>query len=430
MIVALVLVFAATLCLGFPVFVSLGSATLAPFLVNSSFSANAEFIIRGAVNGVDSALLLALPLFVLSGNIMGKGGISKRLFDIFALIFGKLPGGMAIAVVMTSVIYAAICGSGPAATAAVGAMAVPLLIELGYKKDFASTLVASGGGIGIIIPPSLPFITYAMLTGTSVGALFTAGIIPGILIAICLIAYVIFYCVKEGEDRPKVLANYEKLVARGRWKVFKDSFFALLSPVIILGGIYTGIFTPTEAAVVSVFYSLIICLFIYRSVKPKELLNILVESVKGYAGVGILIAISMSFSRVMAMLNVTQSLANFVTSTFTSWIPLMAIVIVVLLVIGMFMDVMPSVTIFAPILVPIMTTMGVDPVHFGIVLTTLVAVGMLSPPFGMNLYVASGIAKVPVSHCFKRAVMFCLAYIVAILFIAYIPSISLFLGRI
>ena len=384
---------------------------------------------RSMVSGVDSTLLLALPLFVLSGNIMGRGGISKRLFDIFALLLGRLPGGMAIAVIFTSVIYAAICGSGPAATAAVGAMAVPLLVELGYKRDFAATLVASGGGIGIIIPPSLPFITYAMLTGVSVGALFTAGIIPGLLIAACLIAYVIFYCRREGEDRAKVKANYQALVARGRWRVFKESFFALLSPVIILGGIYAGVFTPTEAAVVSVFYSFIICFVVYHSIKWKDVPKILIESVKGYAGIGILIAISMSFSRVMAMLNVTTSLANFVTAHFNSTGLLMAIIIVILLVIGMFMDVMPSVTIFAPILVPIVVAMGIDPVHFGIVLTTLVAVGMLSPPFGMNLYVASGIAKVPVDQTFKQAYMFCLAYLIAIILIAYIPGISLFLGK-
>jgi len=429
MIIALVVaVFAVLLFIGFPVFVCMGVSMSLPSFLIPRFVASGPYLFRAIFTSVDNTVLLAIPLFILSGEIMGRGGISKRLLEFFAFLVGKFPGGLPCAVVLTSILYGAICGAGAAAAAAVGAMAIPMLVELGYKKEFAATLVGAGGGIGIIIPPSIPFVTYAMMTGVSVGALFTAGFLPGIFIGVCLMVYIVIYCKKEGEDREKILANYQKLRSRGFWNVLKDSFWALLSPVIILGGIYAGFTTPTEAAVISVVYSLVICIFVYRTIRVKDLYKIFASAVRSYVGIGLLIAFAVGIGRVFTLLRIPDALANFMTSTFTTKAPVLACIIFVLLIIGMFMDVVPAVMIFSPLLLPVVQAFGVDAVHFGIILTVTVSIGLISPPYGLNLFVTSSIVELPVNRLFKNAFVFCLIYLVAIIIITAFPQISLFLG--
>ena len=431
MITAMILVFIIVLLIGGPIFLSLGGAALAPYLVNSSFTASGDFMTRLMVGGVNSLVMLAIPMFVLAGIIMGVGGISERIFNVFALIVGRKPAGIPCAVILTSILYGAICGAGAPAAAAVGSMAIPIMTKLGYDRRFSAGLVAAGGGIGLIIPPSLGYVLYGSLTGTSVGTIFTAGFLPGIVIGIMLMLYAVLYCRRHGVDQAKLEQNYAELKARGVWNVIKDSFWAILSPVIILGCIYGGLTTPTEAAVISVWYSLIICVFIYKTIKIKELLRFLREGVAGYAGIAILVAFSTGLTRVFELLNMPKIIGDFMMATFSSSGAMLAAIIVVLLIIGMFMDVMPSMIIFSPLLYPIVVDMyGVNPVHFGIILTATVALGLITPPYGLNIFVSASIAEVEAGKMFKQCIAVSICYLIAMIFITYIPEISLFLPRI
>ena len=250
------------LLIAIPISVSLGLVAVLPGVFDPSFTASASYVIRSMFGGIDSFPLLAVPMFILSGIIMARGGISKRLFDLFSFFIGKRTAGLPCAAVITCLFYGAISGSGIATVAAVGSMTIPLLVELGYDKKFCTALVAVAGSLGVIIPPSIPFIMYGMASGASVSDIFLAGIVPGVLIGLLLMVYAVFYCKKHGEDKEKINAKIDALHEQGLWKVFKSSFFAVLSPVIILGCIYSGVASPTEAAVISVFYSLIVSIFI------------------------------------------------------------------------------------------------------------------------------------------------------------------------
>ena len=278
------------LVLAVPICVVIAMISLIPYGLDPTFAASPMFILRQMVSGLDSITLIAIPMFVLSGIIMARGGISKKLFNVFSYFIGDKTGGLPCAAVITCLFYGAISGSAPATTAAVGAMTIPILVSLGYDLTFCAALVAIAGGLGVIIPPSIPFILYSMNSGASVGALFMAGILPGILIGVCLMVYSVFYCKKHGEDKEKLRENIAELRQKGFIKVFMESFWALLSPVIILGSIYGGICTPTEAAVISVVYALVICLFVYKTLKPRELYAVLREGVvkKSPAAAGLL----------------------------------------------------------------------------------------------------------------------------------------------
>lgn len=430
MIAALLITFVVLFLIGTPIFLCLGGAALIPNIVNSSFIGTCSYITRMMVGGIDNTTLIALPLFVLAGVLMGVGGISEKIFNVFALITGRTKSGIPIAVILTSMVYGAICGAGAPAAAAVGAMAIPIMTRLGYDKRFAAGLVAAGGGIGLIIPPSLGYVVYGSMTGTSVGALFSAGFLPGIVIGLCLIIYAIIFCHIKGVDMVKIEANYNALRSKGVWHVIKDSFWALLSPVIILGCIYGGVTTPTEAACLSVWYSLIICVFVYKTIKPKEIFSLLKEAVSQYAGITVIMAFGMALTRVFELLNMPSIIANFLTSTFSSSGALLFAIIIVLLIIGMFMDVMPTIVIFAPILYPVVVQQfGVSDVHFGIIMVSTVALGLITPPYGLNIFVTCNMIGEDAGRLFKQCILVSLCYFIAMMFITYIPDISLLLPR-
>ena len=316
--VVVFILFALCLLIAIPVSITLGIVAVLPGVFDPSFTASASYVIRSMVGGIDSFPLLAVPMFVLAGILMARGQISKRLFDVFSYFLGKRTAGIPCAVIITCLFYGAISGSAPATVAAVGSMTIPLLIDMGYDKVFSTAIVAVAGGLGVIIPPSIPFIMYAMASGASVSDLFLAGIVPGVLIGFLLMAYAFVYCKRHGEDREKIDSQIKVLHDKGFFKVFKESFFAILSPVIVLGCIYSGVASPTEAAVISVFYSLIISMFIYKTLKFKDLWAILTEAMKTYAPIMFILAASTAFSRVLTLMQVPQMVSAFILENFTN----------------------------------------------------------------------------------------------------------------
>lgn len=415
------------LLLAVPICVVIAMISLIPYGLDPTFAASPMFILRQMVSGLDSITLIAIPMFVLSGIIMARGGISKKLFNVFSYFIGDKTGGLPCAVVITCLFYGAISGSAPATTAAVGAMTIPLLTALGYDLSFCAALVAIAGGLGVIIPPSIPFILYSMNSGASVGALFIAGILPGILIGVCLMAYSVYYCKKHGEDKKKLHENIQELRGQGFLHVFMDSFWALLSPVIILGSIYGGICTPTEAAVLSVVYALIVCLFIYKTLKWSEIYSVLREGVETYAPILFILGAAQAFSRVLTLTQAPQKLAEAMGSAITSKIALILLINVFLLFVGMVMDTGPAILILTPILVPIVKAVGIDPVHFGVIMIVNLAIGFVTPPIGNNLYVASTLTKLPVTAIAKKAMPFMAAFFIALMIITFVPQVSLLL---
>jgi len=421
------LIFIVSLFLSIPVAITLCIVAILPGIVDPSFPAGIQLVIRSMLGGVDSFPMLAVPMFILSGIIMAHGGISKKLFNMFSYFIGNKTAGLPIAVIITCLFYGAISGSGPATTAAVGAMTIPILVASGYDIVFATALVAVAGGLGVIIPPSIPFIFYGMSSGTSVGKMFIAGIIPGLLIGACLMAYAYYYCKKNGEDKEKHEANYQAIRSVGFLGVFKDSFWALLSPVIILGSIYSGVASPTEAATISVYYSLIISIFIYKTITVKDIPRMLIESVRTYAPILFIIAAAIAFSRVLTFLQVPQQIVAGITTVFHGKIAILLITNIFFLFVGMVMDTTPAILILTPILLPVMTAIGVDPVHFGIIMVVNLAIGFVTPPIGINLFVASSVTGIEVMDIAKKAMPFIGAFIVALLLITFIPEISLML---
>ena len=421
------ILFIICLLIAIPVSISLGIVSVLPGAFDPSFTASGTYVIRSMLGGLDSFPLLAVPMFVLSGIIMARGGISRKLFDVFAFFMGKRTAGMPCAVVVTCLFYGAISGSGPATVAAVGSMTIPILIEMGYDKKFSTALVAVAGGLGVIIPPSIPFIMYGMASGASVSDLFIAGVIPGLLIGGLLMIYAFFYCKKNGEDQQKKEAMVGELHEKGFLKVLKESSFALLSPVIILGCIYTGIASPTEAAVISVFYALLISLFIYRSIKVRDIWSILVESIRTYAPILFILAASIAFSRVLTLMQVPQDISTWILSHFTNKIILLLVINLFLLIVGMVMDTTPAILILTPILLPIVEAVGVDPIHFGIIMVVNLAIGFVTPPIGVNLFVASSLTDLSVMEIARKAMPMIVYFLIALLVITFVPAVSLVL---
>ncbi len=419
------IIFVICLVIAIPVSISLGIVSVLPGAVDPSFTASATYVIRSMLGGLDSFPLLAVPMFVLSGIIMARGGISRKLFDVFAYFMGKRTAGMPCAVVVTCLFYGAISGSGPATVAAVGSMTIPILIEMGYEKKFTTALVAVAGGLGVIIPPSIPFIMYGSASGASVSDLFIAGIIPGLLIGALLMVYAFYYCKKNDEDQAKKMVVVGALHEKGLLKVLKESVFALLSPVIILGCIYTGIASPTEAAVISVFYALLISMAVYKTIKVKDIWAILVESIRTYAPILFILAAAIAFSRVLTLMQVPQAISSWILSHFTNPILLLLVINAFLLIVGMVMDTTPAILILTPILLPIVESIGMDPIHFGVMMVVNLAIGFVTPPIGVNLFVASSLTDVPLMEIAKHALPMILYFLVALLVITFVPAVSL-----
>lgn len=421
MLVITLIVFAIALMLGLPIAIAIGTSSIIPSLMDSSFIGNAQFVIRAMMSGVNSYTLLALPLFMLSGDIMCKGGISKNLFDVFALLVGKRTAGMPCAVILTCLFFGMISGSGPATCAAVGAMALPILTSLHYDKVFCGSLLATAAGLAVIIPPSLPYVTICSVTGASIGDLMIAGIIPGCLIALCLMGWTMIYCKRNGEDKEEIERQYLALKSRGIGKIMRSAIWALLFPVLILGGIYGGFATPTEVAALSVLYALLISLLVYKSIRVSDIPKFFFNAAKTYAPICILLAIACAFARVLTLTGAAQSLAGAVVNLVSNKVVFILVVIIILLILGMFIDVGPANVILAPIFLPVAQVFGFNTIHFLLIMVCCLAVGFVTPPFGMNLFVAAPLIGETSTAIGKKSIPFIIANVVAIVVISLVP---------
>ncbi|MGM0876802.1 MAG: TRAP transporter large permease [Bacillota bacterium] len=402
-----------------PIALSIGLAST--IAVWSSGDLPLLVLVQRIFTSLDSFPLMAIPFFILAGALMETGGISKRLVHFANTLTGSMTGGLAGVTVITSMFFAAISGSSPATVAAIGSIMIPAMVARHYDVNFAAAVQSVAGALGVIIPPSIPMILYGVVVGVSIGDLFIAGIIPGLLIGFSLLVTAIIISKRRGYKGTEHFTLQERLDA------FKNAIFALLMPMIILGGIYSGIFTPTEAAVVAVAYALIIGLFVYKEIKIKDLVPVFVKS-------GITTAIIMLIIGNAGLLGwlltkeripqtVAQSFINFSDNPFV----FLLIVNVFLLIVGMFFETSASVIILAPILAPIAIQLGVDPVHFGIIMVVNLAIGMVTPPLGVNLFVAMQISKIRLEKLSKAVIPFLIILIANVLVISYIPEISLFL---
>lgn len=416
-------VFLGCIVLTVPISVSMIVGSLAPILTMGKGGSVVQ-LLNNTFSGANSTPILAVPLFILGGVIMAEGGISRRLFNFFAYFVGRFKGGLPCAAIITCLFYGAISGSGPATTAAVGSMCIPFLVDLGYDKQWVAGLVSVAGGLGVIIPPSIPFVLYALATGISTGDLFLGGILPGILIGVFLMAYAVYYCARKGEDRARIEQKMKDLSANGFGKLFGDSILALLCPIVVLGGIYSGLFTPTEAAVVSVFYALIVSVFVYRSVKIKQIWGLLQNSVKTYAGLAFVLAFATAFGRVLSLTKATKAVETFVLANFHSGYAVLSVLVILFLILGMIMDTGPAIIILAPVFLPVVQQMGVNPIHFGVILVCCLSIGLATPPFGLDLFVAGNLAEEPPMAVAKKALPFMIAFLIALVLITYVPAIS------
>ncbi len=416
--------FAITAILGFPIwavlsissFVALTFANTTPLIV----------VVQRMFTAVDSFPLLAVPLFMVAGNLMETGGISRRLINFCNAVLGWLPGGLGMAAILTCMFFAAISGSGPATVAAIGGIMLPEMEKAGYDKCFAAALMAVAGAIGVIIPPSIPMVNFGVVGSVSIATLFAAGFGPGILVGLALMIVTFITAKKYGYGE----AVKQKFSLANVGREFLKAFWALLMPVIILGGIYGGIFTPTEAAAVSVVYGFLVGLLIYRELPLKKIPSMFMAAGKSTAMVMMIIASASGFGWILTSARVPDAIATAMLGFSSSKIVILLLINILLLIVGCLLETTAAIIILTPIFLPIVTQLGVNPVHFGIIMVVNLAIGMSTPPLGVNLFVACGIAKISIEQITKAIIWLLIANIIALFVITYIPGISLFIPKI
>mgnify|MGYP000205489819 CR=1 FL=1 len=437
------------LILNIPIAICLGLSSVAAILYSGT---SLNIVATNMYSGISKFLLLAIPFFVLSGNIMAKAGISKRLIKFVDTCVGHRRGGLAIVCIIVACFFGAISGSGPATVAALGAVLIPAMVEKGgfsapfatavsdagglgaieikamnengFDNDFSCCVTAASSTMGPIIPPSIPLVVYATVSGASVGALFMAGIVPGILLGVALIVVVMIEARRKG-----VQPCEKKASAKERWLAFKDAFWGFLMPVIILGGIYGSVFTPTEAAAVSVVYGLFVGMVIYKEVKVKDLFGILIESAKTTGGIMLIVAAATLFSFVCTQFGISQAASGLLGSVAKNQFTFLLIVNVIFLIAGCFIDANSAMYIFIPIMLPVCKSLGYDVVAFGVVATVNLAIGQVTPPVGVNLFVAISIKikeglSVTLQQISKAVVPMIAASLAVLLIVTYIPVVS------
>ena len=407
-----------TIALSIPIGITLGLATGLAMWLTSDIPM--LMLAQKSVTGLDSFPLLAIPFFILAGALMCNGGISRRLVNLAESLVGFITGGLAMVTVLACMFFAAISGSGPATVSAIGSFMIPSMKERKYDAGFAAAITAAAGTIGVIIPPSIPFVIYCVVAQCSIGDMFIAGIIPGLIIGFALM----IVCYGTAKKRHYVsLAERPKLSVVG--KAFIDAIWALMVPVIIFGGIYGGIFTPTEAAVVAVVYSILIGKFVYKELDGKSLYECLRVSGLINGATEFMIGLSMAFASYLTMAQIPMHVAEWLTNFSHNPFMLLMIINIFLLIIGCFVDNIAAVLILTPILLPVVKTIGIDPIHFGLIITVNLACGFISPPYGINLFVASAISGESIENISKSILPSFLAMVACLLLFTYFPIFSL-----
>lgn len=412
----LIISFFVLLFLGIPIAFALCLSALSYLVLFS----DVPLIIIGQqmLKGVDSFTLMAIPFFVIAGCLMQSGGISKRIVNFAKTLVGWMPGGLAVVDVVASMIFAAMTGAGAATTAAVGGIMIPSMEEEGYDPGFASAIQTMGGVFGPIIPPSILMVLYAVASGESVGDMLMAGLLPGLFLGLVLIVVVVILCIRKGYK------GSGKFSLRAAVKAFGDAFFALLAPVIILGGIYSGFVTPTEASAVCCFYCLLVGLFVYREIKITEVCKVVYGGVKSAAGIMLIVAATQVFGWVITRAGIPQTVAQMFTTSISNGTVFLFAVCLILLVAGCFIDAVPALLIFAPIFCPTAQAYGINMVHFGVVMVIVLCIGLATPPVGINLYVASSVGGQPVHKIIPHLPIPLLAIMLGTIIVVLFPGIT------
>ena len=422
-ILILVLSFVILLGLGVPVAWSIGVSTLLTMFVSIPFMPAVTTVAQQMATGLDSFTLLAIPFFVLAGQIMNQGGIAKRLIAFAKTLVGSLPGGLAHVNIVTAMLFGAIAGSAAAAASAIGSFMGKQMEDEGYDREFAAAVNITSSTTGLIIPPSNVLIVYSLASGgVSIAALFLAGYLPGILTGLLLMIVATIWAKRKGfpvGKRSKISEVFS---------TFIDAFPSLLLLVVVIGGIVAGIFTATEASAVAVLYCLILA-FVYKEITIGDLPNILVNSVSTTAIVMLLIGTSISMSWIMSYENIPQSITETLIGISDNKIVILLIINMILLFVGVFMDMTPAVLIFTPIFLPVVTELGMDPTHFGIIMVLNLCIGLCTPPVGSGLFIGVGVAKTTIQKVFRHLLQLFLAMLVALIIVSYVPGLSLWLPR-
>ena len=406
--------------LSLPIGIAIGIATAVCMTLFSSVPL--VLIPQYCFTAIDSFPLLAIPFFTLAGNLMGGSGISRRIVSFAESLVGFIVGGLAMVTVTACMFFAAISGSGPATVSAIGSFMIPQMKAKQYDGAFAAAITAAAGSIGVIIPPSIPFVLYGVITGASVSEMFLAGIIPGIMIGIALMIACSFVARKK--NYPVATAGFSfGAVCRS----FRESFWALMVPVIIMGGIYGGIFTPTEAAVATVFYALFVGFFVYRELTPAAVVQALRETITVNGSATYIIALSMSFATFLTVEGIPMRIGEWIVGFSSSKYVVLLLINIFFLIVGCFIDNLSSMIILTPIFLPVVNSMGVDTVHFGLFMTVALAIGFITPPFGSNLFVAATVSRERIDDIAKNVFIFVFAMVVVLFIVTYIPWFSMVL---
>lgn len=403
--------------LGVPIAVSIGLASIIG--IEAQGRLPLLLIAQRMFTGIDSFPLMAIPLFILAGNLMSAGGISQRLVELAKSLVGGVQGGLACTCVLTCMLFASVSGSSVATTFAIGAILIPAMVKHNYPKPLAASIQASSAELGVLIPPSIPLILYGVSTDTSVGKLFVAGLGPGLVVAGSLMALVLVICRMRGIGKEDGVGRSSPGVA------FKAALPALLVPVVILGGIYSGIFTPTEASAAAVFAALIVGMGLYKELKFGDLPEILKKTVIATSVIMIIISAASLFSFLITRSGLPNEIAAWFKDIFESRIAFLLAVNILLLIVGMFIETSAAILVLAPILTPIALSYGVDPVHFGLIIVVNLALGMITPPLGVNLFAACAVANLRVEKIIPQLVWFVLTVFAALMIITYVPAITL-----
>lgn len=419
MIATLFILLFGLLLIGVPVAISLGASTIVTAMLFTDYDVIG--ITSHVFDGLNKYTLMAIPMFVLAGAFLSKGSAAARIIDFAKSIVGHLPGGLPISAIFACIIFAAVSGSSPATVVAIGSVMYGAIKEAGYPAKYAIGTIATAGSLGILIPPSVVFIVYGVTANESIGKLFMAGVVPGLMIGFMLMFVTYIGAKKLGFEREKPASFKERL------KKFKDASWGLLLIFIVIGGIYGGLFTPTEAGAVSAVYAFFVSFFIYKDLKLKDIYPVLLSSALTTAMIFFIIANAMIFAHFLTDQTIPQQITSMILDANVGKIMFLVMVNVILFIMGQFMEPSSVVMITVPLLLPIATALGVDPIHFGVVMVVNMELGMITPPVGLNLFVASGITSLSLKDVVMASLPWSLTILVGLLLITYIPQISLFL---